>query len=79
MTLLGGWQIGSGRRPKALQLPFGRRTHAHERNAHSTKRLNLVPTTLEEIRATVEAMNTTEKANQSADWLTRLHASTSAV
>jgi hypothetical protein len=43
-----------------------------------TKRLNLVPTTLEEVRATVEAMNTTEKANPSADWLARLHASTSA-
>jgi len=34
--------------------------------------------TLEEVRAMVEAMDTTEKAQLSADWLARLHASTSA-
>ena len=33
--------------------------------------------TLEEVRAMVEAMNSSEKAQLSADWLARLHASTS--
>ena len=43
-----------------------------------TKTLKLVPVTLEEVRAMVEAMDPSEKAQLSADWLARLHASTSA-
>jgi RimJ/RimL family protein N-acetyltransferase len=43
-----------------------------------TKSLKLVPLTLEEVRAMVEAMDPSEKAQLSADWLARLHASTSA-
>jgi RimJ/RimL family protein N-acetyltransferase len=43
-----------------------------------TKSLKLIPMTLEEVRAMVEAMNPSEKAELSADWLARLHASTSA-
>lgn len=44
----------------------------------STKSLKLVPQTLEEVRAMVEAMNPSERALLSADWLARLHNSTSA-
>jgi ribosomal-protein-alanine N-acetyltransferase len=43
-----------------------------------TKRLKLIPRTLEEVRAMVEAMTPSEKAELSADWLALLHASTSA-
>ena len=43
-----------------------------------TKSLKLVPLTLEEVRAWVDAMDPSEKAELSADWLARLHASTSA-
>ena len=43
-----------------------------------TKSLKLVPMTLEEVRAWVDAMDPSEKAELSADWLARLHASTSA-
>jgi [ribosomal protein S5]-alanine N-acetyltransferase len=43
-----------------------------------TKSLKLVPQTLEEVRAMVEAMPPSEKAELSADWLARLRASTSA-
>jgi ribosomal-protein-alanine N-acetyltransferase len=43
-----------------------------------TKNLKLVPQTLEEVRAMVEAMTPSEKAELSADWLERLRASTSA-
>jgi ribosomal-protein-alanine N-acetyltransferase len=43
-----------------------------------TKSLKLVPQTLEEVRAMVEAMTPSEKAELSADWLARLRASTSA-
>jgi RimJ/RimL family protein N-acetyltransferase len=43
-----------------------------------TKNLKLVPQTLEEVRAMVEAMTPSEKAELSADWLALLHASTSA-
>jgi [ribosomal protein S5]-alanine N-acetyltransferase len=43
-----------------------------------TRNLKLVPQTLEEVHATVEAMTPAEKAELSADWLTQLHASTSA-
>ena len=42
-----------------------------------TKSLKLVPQTLEDVRAMVEAMPPSEKAQLSADWLARLHASTS--
>jgi RimJ/RimL family protein N-acetyltransferase len=42
-----------------------------------TKNLNLVPLTVEEVRAMVEAMSPSEKAALSADWLARLRASTS--
>jgi len=42
-----------------------------------TKSLKLVPQTLEDVRAMVEAMAPSEKAQLSADWLARLHASTS--
>jgi RimJ/RimL family protein N-acetyltransferase len=42
-----------------------------------TSSLELVPQTLEEVRAMVEAMSPAEKAQLSADWLARLHASTS--
>ena len=43
-----------------------------------TKNLKLVPQTLEEVHATIEAMTPAEKAELSADWLALLHASTSA-
>ena len=43
-----------------------------------TRSLKLVPLTLEEVRAWVDAMDPSEKAELSADWLARLHASTSA-
>ena len=43
-----------------------------------TKNLKLVPQRLEEVRAMVAAMTPSEKAELSADWLARLHASTSA-
>jgi RimJ/RimL family protein N-acetyltransferase len=43
-----------------------------------TKSLKLVPLTLEEVRAWVDAMDPSQKAELSADWLSRLHASTSA-
>lgn len=41
-----------------------------------TKCLKLVAKTLEEVRAWVEAMPPSEKAQLSADWLTQLHTST---
>ena len=41
-----------------------------------TRSLKLVPLTLEEVRAWVDAMDPSEKAALSADWLARLHAST---
>jgi ribosomal-protein-alanine N-acetyltransferase len=40
-----------------------------------TKNLKLVPQTLEEVRAMVEAMTPSEQAELSADWLAGLHAS----
>jgi [ribosomal protein S5]-alanine N-acetyltransferase len=43
-----------------------------------TRSLKLVPLTLEEVRAWVDAMDPSEKAQLSADWQARLHASTSA-
>jgi RimJ/RimL family protein N-acetyltransferase len=43
-----------------------------------TKSLKLAPLTLKEVRAMVEAMNPSEKAQLSADWLARLHSATSA-
>jgi [ribosomal protein S5]-alanine N-acetyltransferase len=43
-----------------------------------TKNLKLIPQTLEDARAMVERMTPSEKAELSADWLARLHASTSA-
>lgn len=43
-----------------------------------TKSLKLVPQTLKEVHAKVEAMTPAEKAELSADWLALLHASTSA-
>ena len=43
-----------------------------------TRSLKLVPLTLEEVRAMVEAMDQSEKAYLSADWLARLYAATSA-
>jgi ribosomal-protein-alanine N-acetyltransferase len=43
-----------------------------------TRNLKLVPQTLEQVHATVEAMTPAEKAELSADWLAQLHASTSA-
>jgi ribosomal-protein-alanine N-acetyltransferase len=43
-----------------------------------TRSLKLVPLTLEEVRAMVEAMDLSEKAQLSADWLGALNASTSA-
>jgi RimJ/RimL family protein N-acetyltransferase len=43
-----------------------------------TRNLKLVPQTLDEVRAMVEAMTPSEKAELSADWLARLHSSTSA-
>ena len=41
-----------------------------------TPRLRLVLKTLEEVRAAIETMDASEKAQLSADWLARLHAST---
>src|SRR6266403_3591916 len=46
-------------------------------NRGQTKNLKLVPRTLEEVRAMVEAMTPLEKAQLSADWLALLRASTS--
>lgn len=43
-----------------------------------TRSLKLVPMTLEEVRASVDAMTQSEKAHLSADWLARLHSSTTA-
>ena len=43
-----------------------------------TKNLKLVPKTLEEVHAAIEAMTPAERAELSADWLASLHASTSA-
>jgi hypothetical protein len=43
-----------------------------------TKSLNLIPLTVEDVRAMVEAMSPAEKEQLSADWLARLHASTTA-
>ena len=43
-----------------------------------TKNLKLVPQTLEEVHATIEAMTPADKAELSADWLALLDASTSA-
>ena len=43
-----------------------------------TKSLKLIPQTLEQVRAMVEGMDPSAKAELSADWLARLHASTSA-
>jgi RimJ/RimL family protein N-acetyltransferase len=43
-----------------------------------TRSLKLIPVTLEEVRASVDAMNPSEKTQLSADWLARLHASTAA-
>jgi RimJ/RimL family protein N-acetyltransferase len=43
-----------------------------------TKRLKLIPMTLEDVYSMIEAMSPTEKAELSTDWLARLHASTSA-
>jgi RimJ/RimL family protein N-acetyltransferase len=43
-----------------------------------TKNLTLVPKTLEEVHASIEAMTPAEKAELSADWLALLHGSTSA-
>jgi len=42
-----------------------------------TKNLKLVPRTVEEVRAMVEAMTPSEKAELSADWLALLRTSTS--
>jgi [ribosomal protein S5]-alanine N-acetyltransferase len=41
-----------------------------------TPRLRLVPKTPEEVRAAIETMDASEKAQLSADWLAHLHAST---
>src|SRR5688572_21368614 len=43
-----------------------------------TKNLKLVPQTLEEVRAMIEAMSPSEKAELSANWLALLRVSTSA-
>jgi ribosomal-protein-alanine N-acetyltransferase len=43
-----------------------------------TTSLTLVPLTLEEVHAMICAMSPAEKAQLSADWLARVHASTSA-
>jgi ribosomal-protein-alanine N-acetyltransferase len=57
----------------------GRRDHSPMSATHmQTKSLKLVPQTLEEVRAMVEAMTPSEKAELSADWLARIRASTSA-
>jgi len=59
--------------PSAAALDHSPMSATHLR----TKNLKLVPQTLEEVRAMVEAMDASEKAHLSADWLARLHASTS--
>jgi ribosomal-protein-alanine N-acetyltransferase len=43
-----------------------------------TKSLKLVPLTLEDVHAMIEAMSPAEKAQLSADWLAQLHASSAA-
>jgi RimJ/RimL family protein N-acetyltransferase len=43
-----------------------------------TKSLKLIPMTLEDVHAMIEAMSPSEKAELSAEWLARFHASTSA-
>ena len=42
-----------------------------------TKSLKLIPMTLQDVHAMVQAMSPSEKAELSADWLALLHASTS--
>ena len=43
-----------------------------------TRNLKLVPKTLEEVHASIEAMTPADRAQLSADWLALLHGSTSA-
>ena len=43
-----------------------------------TRNLKLVPKTLDEVHASIEAMTPADRAQLSADWLALLHASTSA-
>jgi ribosomal-protein-alanine N-acetyltransferase len=49
-----------------------------DRKRQQTKKLKLVPQTLDEVRAMVEAMTPSENAQLSADWLAQLHSSVSA-
>ena len=64
------------RHPYNLQLAV---SHSLMSATHlQTKSLKLVPMTLEQVHAMVEAMSPAEKATLSADWLAQLHASTSA-
>jgi RimJ/RimL family protein N-acetyltransferase len=49
-----------------------------ERKPKQTKNLKLVPQTLEEVRAMIDAMTPSEKAELSADWLERLRVFTPA-
>ena len=49
-----------------------------ERKPPQTKNLKLVPQTLQEVRAMIEAMTPSEKAELSADWLERLRVFTPA-
>jgi len=49
-----------------------------DRKPPQTKNLKLVPQTLEEVRAMIEAMTPSEKAELSADWLERLRVFTPA-
>jgi [ribosomal protein S5]-alanine N-acetyltransferase len=49
-----------------------------ERKPQQTKNLKLVRQTLEEVRAMIDAMTPSEKAELSPDWLARLGVSTSA-
>ena len=43
-----------------------------------TKRLKLVPQTIEEVRAMIEGLSSSEKAAMSADWVARFQAATAA-
>ena len=49
----------------------------HERKPQQTRNLKLVRQTLEEVRAMIDAMTPSEKAELSADWLAQLRASPS--
>jgi ribosomal-protein-alanine N-acetyltransferase len=54
-------------------------SHAPMSATHmQTKNLHVIPLTLQDVHAMIEAMSASEKAELSADWLARVHAATAA-